>query len=75
MSSQTSTVPHPEREPEPIAPGNTVERLAEGAANVLGKPRMRGWIHFYSAWLAIIAGATLVSVSWAASSPAPGIQR
>src|SRR6185312_14969860 len=72
MSSQASTARNPEREPEPITPGNTVERLAEGAAHVLGKPRLRGWIHFYSAWLAVIAGATLVSVSWADSSPRAG---
>lgn len=43
-----------------------------GATRVLTKPRMRGWIHFYSAWLAIICGTTLVSVSWAAKSPRAG---
>ena len=72
MSSQTSTVPNPEPEDGSIVPGNTVERLAEDAAQFLGRPKMRGWIHFYSAWLAIIAGATLVSVSWAAASPRAG---
>ncbi|KKC03526.1 PAQR family membrane homeostasis protein TrhA [Mycobacterium nebraskense] len=75
MSSQTSTSANSDgsdRESEAIAPGNTVEQLVEGAAHVLTKPRMRGWIHFFSAWLAIIAGATLVSVSWAASSPRAG---
>ena len=72
MSSQTSTAPNPEPEPDSIAPGNTVEQFVEGAAQILGKPRMRGWIHFVSAWLAIITGATLVSVSWAVSSPRAG---
>ncbi|AZP80581.1 hemolysin III family protein [Mycobacterium avium] len=72
MSSQTSTAPNPEPDHEAIVPGNTVEQLVEGAAQVLGKPRMRGWIHFYSAWLAVITGATLVSVSWAAASPRAG---
>lgn len=72
MSSQTSTVPNPDPEHESIVPGNTVEQFVEGAAQVLGKPRMRGWIHFVSAWLAIITGATLVSVSWAVESPRAG---
>ncbi len=72
MSSQTNTVPNPEPERESIVPGNTVEQLVEGAAQFLGRPRMRGWIHFVSAWLAIITGATLVSVSWALASPRAG---
>jgi hemolysin III len=72
MSSQITTAKNPKPESEAIAPGNTVERLVEGAAQILTKPRMRGWIHFYSAWLAIITGATLVSVSWAVSSPRAG---
>ena len=33
---------------------------------------MRGSIHLYSAWFAIIAGAVLVSVSWAVASPRAG---
>src|SRR5437016_1192760 len=53
----------------PIA---AVEDVVERAADVLTKPRMRGWIHFYSAWLAIICGTTLVSVSWAVASPRAG---
>lgn len=72
MSSQTDTAADREPDSEPIAPGNTVEQLVEGAATVLTKPRLRGWIHFYSAWLAIVTGATLVSVSWAAASPRAG---
>ncbi len=75
MSSQsTSTSSNTNSKPESqaLTPGNTVEHLVEGVANVLTRPRMRGWIHFYSAWLAIICGATLVSVSWAAASPRAG---
>jgi hemolysin III len=75
MSSQTSASANSDRsnrESEVIAPGNTVDQLVEGAGPVLTKPRMRGWIHFFSAWLAFITGATLVSVSWAASSPRAG---
>lgn len=72
MSSQTNTSVHPKPELEPITPGDTVERFVEDSTQVLAKPRMRGWIHFYSAWLAIITGATLVSLSWALSSPRAG---
>jgi len=37
------------------------------------KPRLRGWIHLHSSWLALIAGTVLVSVSWAAASPRAGL--
>ena len=75
MSSQTSTSANSDgsdHESEAITPGNTVEQLVEGAAHVLTKPRMRGWIHFFSAWLAIIAGATLVVGVVGRSSPRAG---
>jgi len=71
MSTQTGTSTN--SQPEALAPGNPLEQLAEGAAQALTKPRMRGWIHFYSAWLAIICGATLVSVSWAVASTRAGL--
>src|SRR5437588_714392 len=58
---------------EPVAAVEEAsEDVVERAAGVLTKPRMRGWIHFYSAWLAIICGTTLVSVSWAVESPRAG---
>jgi hemolysin III len=69
MSSQTDT----QHEPEAIAPSNPVDQLVAGATEALTKPRMRGWIHFYSAWLAVICGATLVSVSWAVASTRAGL--
>ena len=69
MSSQTDA----QHESEAIAPGNPVEQLVEGAAQALTKPRMRGWIHFYSAWLAVVCGASLVSVSWAVASTRAGL--
>ncbi|MDD4868163.1 MAG: hemolysin III family protein, partial [Mycobacterium sp.] len=72
MRSQTDTSVNPRPDLEPIALCNTVERFVEDTAQVLTKPRMRGWIHFYSAWLAIITGATLVSLSWALASPRAG---
>lgn len=72
MSSQIDKATGEEPRSGAITPGNTVDQLVEGAAHVLTKPRMRGWIHYYSAWLAIIAGAVLVSVSWAVASPRAG---
>lgn len=54
------------------------EAVVDGVARVLeaqgrGKPRARGWIHVYAAVVATIAGATLVSVSWAVDSTRAGI--
>jgi hemolysin III len=49
------------------------EAVAEGVAHFFGKPRARGWIHVYSAAVAVIAGAALVSVSWAVESTRAGI--
>ena len=49
------------------------EAIAEGVSQFLGKPRARGWIHLYSAVVAVFAGAALVSVSWAVGSTRAGI--
>ena len=47
-------------------------RFAESEANVLSKPRLRGWIHFYCAYAALIAGSALVAASWAVASARAG---
>jgi hemolysin III len=44
--------------------GDLPEAWADGVAQFIGRPRARGWIHVYSAIVAFIAGAALVSVSW-----------
>src|SRR5512139_2105785 len=49
------------------------EAVADAAAHFLHKPRLRGWIHVYGAAVAIIAGAALVSVSWAVASTRAGV--
>ncbi len=49
------------------------EAVVDGVAQFLGKSRARGWIHVYSAIVATIAGAALVSVSWAVDSTRAGI--
>lgn len=49
------------------------EAVADGVAQFLGKPRLRGWIHVYSAAVAVICGATLVAVSWSVQSTRAGI--
>jgi len=45
---------------------------AEDAAHNLVKPRLRGWIHQYSAAAAVVAGSGLVAVSWAEASKRAG---
>ncbi|MGH3957670.1 PAQR family membrane homeostasis protein TrhA, partial [Mycobacterium sp.] len=72
MSDQTDAASSPENSGPMTAVEEVADQVVEGAAEVLTKPRMRGWIHFYSAWLAIVCGATLVSVSWAVASPRAG---
>ena len=47
-------------------------RLAETVVDVLDTPRVRGWIHFASAVVAIIASAALVRVAFTAASPDAG---
>jgi hemolysin III len=49
------------------------EAVVDRVSGFLGKPRARGWIHVYSAVVAIIAGAALVSVSWAVESTRAGL--
>jgi hemolysin III len=49
------------------------EAVVDGISELLGKPRARGWIHVYSAAVALVAGATLVSVSWALQGTRAGI--
>ncbi len=49
------------------------EAVVDGVANFFHKPRLRGWIHVYSAIVAFIAGAALVSVSWSVVSTRAGI--
>ncbi len=49
-----------------------VPRLVEGAAQIVTKPRMRGWIHLYCAVVAAVAGTALVAVSWAVESKRAG---
>ncbi|MCV7224570.1 PAQR family membrane homeostasis protein TrhA [Mycolicibacterium komossense] len=49
------------------------DAVADGVAEFFGRPRLRGWIHVYSAGVAAIAGAALVSVSWAVDSTRAGL--
>jgi len=57
----------------PGPPEDLPEAVADGVAQFIGKPRARGWIHVYSAIIAAIAGATLVSVSWVLESTRAGV--
>ncbi|HEY1442302.1 MAG TPA: hemolysin III family protein, partial [Mycobacterium sp.] len=72
MSGQITTVTNPESESQGPA-ANAAQQLVDGVARVLAKPRLRGWIHVYSAATAVAAGASLVAVSWAAVSTRAGL--
>ncbi len=54
-------------------PGDLPAAVVDGVAQFLGKPRARGWIHVYSAIVAFIAGAALVSVSWSLQGTRAGV--
>jgi hemolysin III len=49
------------------------EAVVDGVAQLIGKPRARGWIHVYSAFVAAFAGLALVLVSWIFDSTRAGI--
>ena len=69
---QTDSVGQPESI-RPVAVVNGVTgQLVEGAASVLNRPRLRGWIHVYCTVAAVVAGTPLVAVSWAAASKRAG---
>lgn len=48
------------------------EVVAATITTFLDRPRARGWIHVYSAAIAIFAGAALVPVAWVTVSPKAG---
>ena len=70
MSGETSTAPQPVLPAPASAVKELGEHLVEGITGV--KPRFRGWIHLYSAFVAIITGSALVAVSWSVASPRAG---
>lgn len=57
----------------PTVERREAEDLPEAVAQFLGRPRARGWIHLYSAIVALIAGAALVSVSWSIEGTRAGL--
>jgi hemolysin III len=64
--------------PQPSSSGIHVveefaEHLVENVTNVLSSPRARGWIHVYSAGVAVVAGVTLVAVAWSVDSTRAGL--
>ena len=73
MSGQTSTVTSPENESEGGAVSSAAHQIVDGVTRVLTKPRFRGWIHVYSAGIAVFAGASLIAVSWAVESTRAGL--
>jgi hemolysin III len=49
-----------------------IGRFVEPETSMLRKPRLRGWIHLYCAYTALVAGSALVTVSWALASTRAG---
>jgi hemolysin III len=72
MSGQITTVTNHDSESQGPA-ANAAQQLVDGVTRVLTKPRFRGWIHVYSAGIAVFAGASLVAVSWAVVSTRAGL--
>jgi hemolysin III len=64
LSGQTSTAPESASSGTDSSADALGEHLVDGVVHALTKPRFRGWIHVYSAAVAVIAGAALISVSW-----------
>jgi hemolysin III len=71
MSYQIDTAPQ-SMAGRPTTDFHGTGRFAESEASVLSKPRLRGWIHLYCAYAALIAGSLLVAVSWAVASSRAG---
>lgn len=74
MNGQTNTAELPgEHSSAATAVEEFAEHLVEGVAQFVAKPRFRGWIHVYSAGVAVVAGAALVAVSWTLGSTRAGL--
>jgi len=71
--AQIDTADEAQQQPPRVYAEDFPEAVVDGVEMFLGKPRLRGWIHVYSAVVAFIAGATLVSVSWSVESTRAGI--
>lgn len=71
--AQIDTADEAQQQPPRVYAEDFPEAVVDGVEKFLGKPRARGWIHVYSAVVAFIAGAALVSVSWALESTRAGL--
>ena len=72
LSYEIAAAPQPESTESIALVDQLSDRRAEHAAQVLTKPRLRGWIHQYCAVVAAIGGTGLVAVSWAEASKRAG---
>ncbi len=57
---------------ETVVDDDMPQVVADTITDLLDTPRARGWIHFYSAATAIVAGLALVPVAWITVSPKAG---
>jgi hemolysin III len=72
MSYQKNSVSQPESLSPVAVVDDVTGQLAQGAADALTTPRLRGWIHLYCAVAAFFAGTALVVMSWAVVSTQAG---
>ena len=71
--TRTDAADEAQQPPPRVYAEDLPEALADGVAQFIGRPRLRGWIHVYAAIIAFIAGAALVSVSWALEGTRAGL--
>src|SRR5689334_24192873 len=71
--AQIDTADEAQQQPARVYAEDFPEAVVDGVEKFLGRPRLRGWIHVYAAVVAFIAGAALVSVSWAVESTRAGL--
>jgi hemolysin III len=71
--AQIETADEAQQQPPRVYAEDFPEAVVDGVEMFFGKPRARGWIHVYSAVVAFVAGAALVSVSWALESTRAGL--
>lgn len=73
MNGELSTLTDAEPEAPGLTPTSAAAHVVESVSRVLAKPRFRGWIHVYAAVTAVVAGASLVAVSWILGSTRAGV--
>jgi hemolysin III len=72
MNYRTDSISQPGSVGPDVVVDDVTEQLPQDAADALARPLLRGWIHFYCAIAALLAGTTLVVASWSHVSKLAG---